>query len=198
MTSPGKRAASPLGHLVERGAEHVRERLDRMSPLAWRIDSLDWDVPYQDVLYSFPKGGSPLDKLYGSYFSMPGAAVMAVFPASTAASLTQQVVASFGAVSKTIPPEQALAEVSNILVNAIGGVLADACKFSFFLPPPDVFLASKPDLLEKLGHAVMQLQGPGRQAPSLARITLRSADFECVLLVLLGESWQEAVKNARP
>lgn len=193
-----RRQASPLASLVERGAAQVLERLAKISPLAWRLDSLDWEVPPQDALYSFPKGGTGLEKLYGSYFSMPGAAVMAVFPEATAASLTQNLMASYGAgKTKMITEAQALGEISNILVNAIGGVLADACKFSFFLPPPDVFLTPKTDMLEKLRNAVIQLQGPGQPAPMLARIALRSADFECVLLVLLGQSWREAVEKAR-
>ena len=191
-----RREPPPLAALVQRGASQALERLSKISPLAWKLDTVDWDVPPQDALYLVPRGGTGLERLYGSSFSMPGAAVMAVFSESTAASLTQNVLSTYGGTS-VVSQEQALGEISNILVNAIGGVLADACKFSFFLPPPDVFHASKTDLLEKLRHSVLQLQGPGQKAPSLSRVSLRSADFECVLLILLGESWIEAVAKAK-
>lgn len=194
---PARSQTAPLAKLVERGAAQVLDRLGKMSPLAWRLDALEWNVPPDDALYSFPRGGSPLDKLYGSYFSMPGAAVLAVFPPATAATLIQNFLAGFGGGSKLIPEAQALGEMSNILVNAIGGVLADACKFSFFLPPPDVFLAPKTDILQKLRHGVIQLQGPGQEPATLARILVRSAEFECVLLVLLGESWRSAVESSK-
>jgi len=191
-----RREPPPLAALVQRGASQALERLSKISPLAWRLEPVDWDVPPQDALYMVPRGGTGLEKLFGSAFSMPGAAVLAVFSESTAASLTQNVLSSYGSTSM-ITETQAVGEISNILVNAIGGVLADACKFSFFLPAPDVFHATKTDLLEKLRHAVIQLQGPGQKPPNLSRVSLRSADFECVLLVLLGESWIEAVAKAK-
>jgi hypothetical protein len=180
--------------MLRRGAGQALSRLNEMHVGEWELDPLDWDAPLEKLFESWPHGDMAPKELYGAYFPMPGAAVMAIFTVPTAAALIQAYVAAAGAAPSLIMECEALGEIANILVTAVSGILAETCHFFFFLPSPQVFLAPQADLLTKMRHAGIQLQGPGQEPALLTRITLRSGDFECQLAVLLGMPWCEFVK----
>lgn len=192
--SPTERAR--LSAMLEQGAGQVLSRLNEMHVGEWERGPLDWDVALDDLFQSWPAGEPEPKELYGAYFSMPGAAVMAVFTLPTAVALIQAYLASSGSTPSLIMECEALGEIANILVTAVSGVLAETSNFFFFLPSPQVFLGSKADLTSKMRHAGIQLQGPGQEPPLLARTALKSAESDCMLAVLLGAPWRDSVKTA--
>jgi chemotaxis protein CheY-P-specific phosphatase CheC len=137
------------------------------------------------------------DDHYGAFMSMPGAVFLLMMPKNRAAGLAKAFLSgNKPRPGSTLPREGVcVAEIANIVVNAIANTIADACGATFLLSAPMMILADKELLLKK---AMEELKTSGETFAIMAYVSMSSEALssDCTVVVLLSPACRSRILKA--
>ena len=128
---------------------------------------------------------------FGACFTMPGGVFLVMIPARSGPAFADV----FLPVSKKHPEgiknreRDSLAEISNIVVNAVAAVVADACDVALMLSAPEVSHGRKDDLIKE---ATEMVASSGESSVVMAYVHMSSPAMssDCSVVVLLSATWK--------
>lgn len=173
----------------------VKSGLDQGVETLAKISKTNWHIVMSALLTgeaeeaSIP--GEVSKDYYGAYFTMPAGAFLMLITERSGRALTNSFTAAL--LRKESGQRQefdvdGIAEISNIIVNAVAGPLADACETGFLISAPQVSRGTKEELYRaslkrfKAGGAMYSVMVP-TQLASWGVVS------DCTLIVLLGSEW---------
>ena len=146
----GEEAAAALRLLFEGGADQAAQRLGTISSATWNISHMTaGPEAAQSFWDSSPEGG---EQHWGSWLEVPGGGFLVMFPPKSGTLVTNRFT-SAGADAVDVLPEresQVLAEVSNIIINAMTDDMAAVCGEVLMLSSPKSLIGPKRDILRKV------------------------------------------------
>jgi chemotaxis protein CheY-P-specific phosphatase CheC len=195
MSEASNSPDQPLLRLIERGVSLSADKLAKISRTDWNTQTVSINAaPIEEF-----RGNSLKDETdhVGAFFTMPGGVFLVVFPARSAAAFAD----AFLPRSEKNPPviadreRECLAEISNIVVNAVAGAVADACGASFFMSAPRMAWGKKRELLKQ---APGYLSPPGEQYTVMAYVHMSSnvLSADCNMFILLNAAWKDSLLTA--
>lgn len=170
--------------LVEEGVEASSSKLAAISRTRWelRTTSLKAYAGPED----YAELGRPGQDCFGAYCHAPGKMFLAYFTARSAALLGRAFLAGSrrSAEAKAQVQEAAVAEVSNIFINAVASHFADRCGMAFILPPPKLARGSRLDIIRSAFGSF-----PAVGKVFSATITLASDELsaDCTMMMMLDD-----------
>jgi hypothetical protein len=181
--------------LIEQGVAASAESLATVSRTKWATQTVSISADKAASVRARLKGDS-IDH-YGAIMSMRGAVFVMMVPKTGGPDLAKAFIGNRtrrpGA--KLPREESCVAEIANVVVNAIANTLADACRESFILTAPTMILAKKSALLEL---AVDELESVGETFAVMTYVSLTSESLssDCTVLLLLNPAWRTRVLQA--
>lgn len=179
--------------LVETGVESSTAKLAAISRTEWAIRTTSFKV--YATAEDFAELGQPSQYFFGAYCSSPGRMFLTYFSSRSSVLMTQAFLASSRRNLQATPQMQevAVAEVSNIVINAVAASLADRCGMAFILSAPKTVRGARADIIRAAFGA---LQPVGKIFSTT--ITLASKDIaaDCTLMMLLDDLIVNFVLNA--
>jgi len=187
--SDSEQAEKELLRLIEQGVSDSADRLAKISRTDWITQTVSIKMA---PLAEFQKSlaGDAKDH-FGACFTMPGGVFLVMIPARSGAAFAD----AFLPVSKKHPEgikdreRDSLAEISNIVVNAVAASVADACDMALMLSAPEVSHGTKVELLR---DARELSASSGEKSAVMAYVHMSSQDMssDCSVIVLLSEAWK--------
>lgn len=182
ISEPGREAL--LG-LIQTGFENSIETLSKISRTNWRSEAVSVLTGAKDDFDSIL--GEDAREYYGVSFSMPGGAFLVLISLSSGQALTGSFIVSSGA---TDSPRKDLdmdgiAEIANIMVNAVAGPMADACDLGFLISAPEISKGTK----EQLFNGALKKFKTGRELyPIMTSVRLVSEPLvsDCTMIIFLN------------
>jgi hypothetical protein len=154
------KAAQSLRLLFEGGADQAAQRLGTISSATWNISHITTGPEAVDALWtSAPEGG---EEHWGNWLEVPGGGFLVIFPSKSGALVTNRFT-SAGADAVDALPEresQVLAEVSNIILNAMTDDMAAACGQVLMLSSPERIAGPKREILRRVMERFTQAAAP--------------------------------------
>lgn len=188
-------ARKSLLALLEAGMDSSSEQLAKLSRTKWSMQTISMSTNPPDR-FKAPLEGDTNDN-YAITFTMPGGGFVVVFSKKSGATLAKAFLPAGG------PPPggrhdfeaETLAEVANVLVNAVAGVLADTCEMGFFVSAPQTTRGTKEDLYENAERSLAQKAGT---LAILSYVHLSSAEIstDCSLVVVLNTDLARRILTA--
>ena len=185
-----------VAHLLDQGIAKSAKQLAKISRKEWRIESpiLSEGPGKRFCAYL---GGS-IQPHFGTYLSMQQANLMAVlilFPKKSGQTVAATFTENYDRAKRTPNWEkEAIAEISNILANAVAGPLADALGIAIILASPVISRGSKSELFM---DALTQFDDNDAFV-ILANLSLSSSNIscDCSLIILLDKHLATYMKEA--
>ena len=127
-----------LLRLVRMGLDSGVARLAQISGAVWQVGEVSIREGGADELRPERAEGEPAH--FGAIFQMPGGVFLVSFPEASAGAVTQAFFRGFSKKTDTWKDKQsdAVAEISNMVVNPVANVLGDAALMIIFLSSPQV------------------------------------------------------------
>jgi chemotaxis protein CheY-P-specific phosphatase CheC len=131
------------------GLKKSAERLSKISNTKWEIQTIATQASATEDFLAKAGQGGPDSKYYGAYFSMPGWGFLVLFFMQSGAALADVFLpAGIGEEKAKLNQQDVVAEISNIMIGALAGTLADACDIVCILSAPEMNCAKKETLLK--------------------------------------------------
>lgn len=173
----------------------VKSGLDQGVETLAKISKTNWHIVISAVLTGevdeAPIPGEVSKDYYGAYFTMPAGAFLVLISERSGRALTNSFTAAL--LGKASAPRQefdvdGIAEISNIIVNAVAGPLADACETGFLISAPQVSRGAKEELYRA---SLKRSKAGGGMYPVMVptQLASRGVVSDCTLIVLLGPEW---------
>ncbi len=179
--------------LLEAGIAASTSKLVAISRTQWSVKTAA--LKAYATADDFAELGQPSQYFFGAYCSSPGRVFLSYFTSHSSAVMTQAFLASNRRSLQATPQMQevAVAEVSNIVINAIAAALADRCGMAFILSAPKSVRGGRADIITAAFGA---LQPVGKIFS--ATITLSSQDIaaDCTLMMMLDDLIVNFILNA--
>ena len=134
--------------LLERGVDKCAQRLGRLSYSTWNVDT----VSLSSGASAAPGDlmGASNEKHFGTFLGIPGGGFLVIFPEKSGFLVTNRFTLSGADPVDALPNREStvLAEVSNIIINALTDVLAEACGKTLMLSAPEPIQGPKKEILQ--------------------------------------------------
>jgi len=170
--------------LIERGVEASSSKLAAISGTEWQIrtTSLKACTEPQD----YEKLGQPGQYVFGAHCQAPGKMCLALFPERSAALLARTFLAGSGKGLDTTPQMQelAVAEVSNIVINAAAGAVADRCGMAFILSAPKSVRGARAEVIKA---AFGDFKPFGKIFSAYIHLASHELAADCTLMLMLDD-----------
>lgn len=181
--------------LIEKGVENSASKLAALSHADWDTQTVSIKTAsvsmIQDSMLRDDKDQ------FGAYFTMPGGVFLVMFPVRSGAAFADIFLPSGEKHQNAIKnrEQESMAEISNVVVNAVAASIADACDTAFFLSAPQMSQGKKKDLLQA---APDMIQTPGEKFAVMAYVHMSSAALssDCTVVLLLSASWRKRLLEA--
>ncbi|OGR97833.1 MAG: hypothetical protein A2V88_11080 [Elusimicrobia bacterium RBG_16_66_12] len=182
-------AERELLRLIGRGVSDSADRLAKISRTEWVTQTVSISMAplakFQGVL------AGDAEEHFGAHFTLPGGVFLVMIPSRSGPAFAD----AFLPASKKHPEgvkdreRSSLAEISNIVVNAVAAVVADACGMALMLSAPEVSHGRKADLLREAREMV---SSSGEKSVVMAYVHMSSEALssDCSVVVLMSEAWQ--------
>ena len=130
--------------LLEAGIGASTSKLSAISRTNWAIKATA--LKAYATAEDFAELGAPSQYFFGAYCTSPGRVFLSYFSSRSSAMLTEAFLANSKRGLEATPQMQevAVAEVSNIVINAIASSIADRCGMAFILSSPRACAARAP------------------------------------------------------
>ena len=127
------------------------------------------------------------DDHYGAFLSMPGAVFTLIFPKQSGPRLAQAFLSTTDRSPHARVPrdEECLAEVANIVINAIVNTMADAIDESFMLSAPEMALGRKSSLL-KIALDKLKTAGDKHAILTYVNMASEALSSDCAVLIFMS------------
>lgn len=182
-----KSAQEALRRLIESGVGRSADKLAVMSHTRWSMQTVSVNTAAGDHLRS--STGNDAQGYYGAYFNMPGGVFLVLFSQRSGKVIIDAFLSDSPSGMKAIPnlEQSVLAEISNVLVNAVAAEFADACDMGFFVSAPEMLQGSKERLFEL---TLKKFSGTDKNlaVTSYVHMSSPSVSTDCSLLILLTEA----------
>jgi len=173
------------------GAAGCAERLSRICRADWSVETLCADAE------ALPGFGILLEGIaeehYGSYCTLPGAAFLVIFDRKSGMRVSNRFIGNFSDQFAEMEHLEAatLAEVSNILVNALVAGLSRADPEARLISAPEPLLESTRELLQAAFRRFSACEDIAMAC--LARLVCPAIHGEAALVILLAPGFVERV-----
>ena len=179
--------------VIEQGVEECTAKLAAISRTNWQIRTTSLKA------YSGPQDyaelQAPSQYFFGAHCQAPGKMFLALFSSRSAALLTQSFL---GSVRPDIEPtpqvqENAVAEVGNIVINAVANGLADRCGMAFILSAPKSVKGARADIIR---DAFGDFKPSGKIFSVYIHLSSSEISADCTLMAMLDDIIVNYVLNA--
>lgn len=183
-------AQKHLMKVVGLGLKKSAERMSKISNTKWEIQAVSAQTAATEEFLAKAGEGVPDIKYYGAYFTMPGWGFLVLFFVQSAAALAE-VFLPAGMNQEQLKQQDVVAEISNIMIGALAGTLADACDMVCILSAPEMGCAKRESLLKL---ALGKFRAGGDDVSILTDIHMSSEAIACDCSVILFAN-PDAVKH---
>ncbi|MBI4386767.1 MAG: hypothetical protein HY551_05245 [Elusimicrobia bacterium] len=183
-----------LAALIEQGIDKSTERLAQMTKTRWEMSTMSLTTASGDRIQTLvaPAAGTH----YGVCFTAPGATFVAMFPGESARRVVQAFTKGGGERLKAVADleKNAIAEISNILVNAVAGVIADTLDRALIVSAPEILEGAKNKLME----TALRRSDNKNSFALMSYVSMSSSDLstDCLLVILLNSELLENLLTA--
>ncbi|MDD5657630.1 MAG: hypothetical protein PHF00_10310 [Elusimicrobia bacterium] len=179
--------------LIEQGVDSCAAKLAAVSRTQWQIrtSSLKAYAKAED----YAELQAPSQYFFGAHCQAPGKMFLALFSSRSAVLLTQAFLCSTRPDIEPTPAvqEAAVAEVSNIVINAIANGLADRCGMAFILSAPKMSRGARADIIRE---AFGEFKPSGKIFSVYIHMGSKELSADCTLMVMLDDIIVNYVLNA--
>ncbi|MFA6003632.1 MAG: hypothetical protein WC881_06150 [Elusimicrobiota bacterium] len=186
-------AHQTLLKLLERGVEQSAKRLGRLSFSTWRLDTVSLSQGASTAADELL--GLSEDQHFGTFLGIPGGGFLLMFPPKSGNLVINRftLYSSETVDSMEQREPKVLAEVSNIIINAMVDVFADTCGQAILLSAPTPLQGTKKDILRQ---AREKFPAAGRPA-WICYVRLKTPTFasDCDLLAFMDPSLFDMLSN---
>lgn len=171
--------------LIERGVEASAVKLGAISRTDWDIHTTSLKIYATAKAYA--ELTQPSQYYFGASCRAPGNMFMAFYSGRSAQLITKAFLASAPkGVKATVEMQQhAVLEVSNIVINAVAGVLAEHCGLSFILSAPTPLRGSRGDIIQQAFGAFSHI---GKMYGAYIHMSSSKLAADCTLMLLLDDA----------
>lgn len=190
LTESNQRA---LTQLVESGLDKSMERLAKISRTKWEMQTVSLETgdsqSFKSILAADNKD------YYGTYFWMPEGFFIVLFSQSGLA-VADAFISDIGhgATPLNILRQNAMAEIANIVANAVAGTLADACEISLMMSSPQMARGKKKELFND-ALAKFKSEGENCVIMSYVHMTSSSLATDCTMLMAFDNKLTEDLRR---
>jgi hypothetical protein len=179
--------------LLEAGIGASTDKLAAISRTQWSIKTTA--LKAYATPEDFAELGAPSQYFFGAYCSAHGRVFLSYFTSRSSALMTQAFLASSRRGLEATPQMQevAVAEVSNIVINAIAAVLADRCGMAFILSAPKTVRGARADIIKAAFGA---LQPVGKIFSATINLASKDIAADCTLMMMLDDLIVNFILNA--
>jgi hypothetical protein len=179
--------------LIEKGIAAGAGKLAKISRTQWEIREILLQAYAKPEDYAELR--PPNQYFFGAYCQAEGNMLLSYFSSRSAALITQAFLAGNRGGRQATPQMQelAMAEVSNIVVNAVAGPLADHCGMAFILSAPTSVRGSRADIIKA---AFGDFSGTGKIFSARIDMSSKEIAADCTLMLMLDDLMVNRILNA--
>jgi len=179
--------------LVEEGVEASAAKLAAISRTDWQIRTTSVRVYAKPEDYA--EFVQPSQDFLGAHCQAPGKMFLTFMSARSAVLLTQSFLSGSrrGLQATARMQEVAVAELSNIVINAVAGSLADRCGMSFVISAPKTVRGSRADIIKA---AFGEFHPIGNIFSAYIHLASNELAADCTLMLMLDDLIVHCVLNA--
>lgn len=170
--------------IIEQGVDQSAAKLAAISKAEWdmRTTSLKAYAKTQD----YGEVKAPSQYFYGAYCQSSGAMFLALFTSHSASVIAKAFLGGACPNSQVSASMQelALAEISNIVINAVASVLADRCGTPVILSAPVAAKGARSDIIQQ---AFGNFKPAGSVFSAYIQLASSSLTTNCTLLIMLDD-----------
>jgi chemotaxis protein CheY-P-specific phosphatase CheC len=184
---------SELFKLIEAGVFGSAERLAKMSGTTWQMQSVSVKMGSTEKPVYAKEDGDQL----GSYFSMQGGFFLVIFSQKSGAKVADVFLKRSTKPSESVLERQqmALAEISNVMVNAVVTALADACDTVLFISAPESMAGTR-DSLVKQAIEKAKNSNSGFVISTSVHMSSPALASDCTVIFLIDSRLMQRLVNA--
>ena len=173
--------------------EASTSKLATISRTSWEIRTTS--LKAYTTSEDYAELGQPSQYFFGAYCQAPGKMFLAYFSSRSAAVLTQAILANGRrGLQATVPMQEvAVAEIANIVTNAVAATLADRCGMSFVLSAPKLVRGARADVIRS---AFGDLHSVGKIFSASIHLSSKDIAADCTLMMMLDDLIVHFVLNA--
>ena len=171
--------------VIEQGVDRSAAKLAAISKAEWEMRTTSLKTYAKPVDYEELK--APSQYFYGAYCQSPGAMFLALFTSRSASVIARAFLEAGGRDSgqaNSSMQELAVAEISNIVINAMASVLADRCGTPVILTAPICARGARADIIQK---AFGDFTPAGNVFSAYIHLASRTLPTDCNLLLMLDD-----------
>jgi len=179
--------------LLEAGIGASTSKLSAISRTQWAIKATA--LKAYATAEDFAELGAPSQYFFGAYCTSPGRVFLSYFSSRSSAMLTEAFLANSKRGLEATPQMQevAVAEVSNIVINAIASSIADRCGMAFILSSPKSVRGARADIVTAAFGA---LQPVGKVFSATINLSSQDIAADCTLMMMLDDLIVNFILNA--
>ncbi|HBT61610.1 MAG TPA: hypothetical protein DEB40_07690 [Elusimicrobia bacterium] len=179
--------------LIERGVEGSAAKLAAISRTDWQIRTTSFKAYATPGDYAELKAASQY--FFGASCQAPGKMFLALFTSRSAAIITKAFLAGSGKqMEATVQmQEMAIAEVANIVINAVSNSLADECGMAFILSAPKSSRGARADIIKA---AFGDFAARGKIFSAYIHLSSSDLSTDCTLMLMLDDLIVNFILNA--
>ncbi|MBI3548624.1 MAG: hypothetical protein HY078_06175 [Elusimicrobia bacterium] len=188
-------ANQALSRVIEKGVENSAEKLAKMSRTKWSMQTVAVNAGPGERLQTVLK--DDVIQHYGAFFTMPGGFILVVISDTSGKKVVSAYLGSSAQRMQNIPnlDREVIAEIANVLVNAVAGEFADTCKIGFLLSAPDMSRGTRKalyaEILKRFPAANENLA-----VSSYVHMTSEALSTDCSMIILLDDTLAGKVLEA--
>lgn len=188
-------AQQALLKLIENGMNASADKLAKISHTRWQMQTTSISTA---PLERFESILAPDDNdHYGAYFSMPGGVFLVILSQKSGSAVADAYLSQGGKrlESKRELVQEAVAEISNVVVNTVAATLADACDMVFFLSAPEMTYGKKEYIMTE---APKKFKSSGENFTIMTYVHMSSPSLssDCTVVILLNSRWRDRLLQA--
>lgn len=188
-------AQQALLRIIESGMNASADKLAKISRTRWQMQTTSIStVPLERLE---PILGADGKNHYGAYFSMPGGVFLVLLPQQSGSAIADAYLSGGSGLKKDQKEliQEAVAEISNVVVNAVASTLADACDMAFFVSAPEMAFGKKEDIL---AEAPKKFKSSGENLSIMTYVHMSSPSLssDCTVVILLNSRWKDRLLQA--
>lgn len=179
--------------LIERGVDQSTAKLAAISRADWQIRTTSLKAYATPEDYAELK--APSQYFFGAYSQAPGKMFLAMFNSRSAVLITKAFLSRGGQGQEPTPKMQelAVAEVANIVINAVAASLADRCGMAFILSAPKLARGARADIIQA---AFGDFKPSGKIFSAYIHLASKELTADCILMLMLDDIIVNYVLNA--
>jgi hypothetical protein len=179
--------------LLETGFGASTSKLAAISRTQWAIKATAFKAYVTDN--DFTELRQSNQYFFGAYCSSPGRLFLCYFTSRAAVLMTQAFLAGSRRSLQATPQMQevAVAEVANIVINAVAAAMADRCGMAFILSAPKSVRGAHADIIKSAFGA---LQPVGQTFSVTINLASQDIAADCTLMMMLDDLIINFILNA--